>query len=183
MPLRNSLISSKIHRQFLWFGRHYSCCLRAVFMRRKVLVVEDDPDQLEVTRLSLKAAGFAIGTASNGIDALKKAQTVSPDLILLDIMMLGMDGFAVCETLRENPTTASIPVLMLTGLCSHISQLVAFDAGATDYLIKPFIPEELVSKVEKLLSRAERLRAYHKNPIQNASAPHKKTLSALYGAE
>ena len=112
-------------------------------MRRKVLVVEDDPDQLEVTRLSLKAAGFAIGTASNGIDALKKAQTVSPDLILLDVMMPGMDGFAVCETLRENPATASIPVLMLTGLCSHISQLVAFDAGATDYLIKPFVPEEL----------------------------------------
>jgi len=72
-------------------------------MRRKVLVVEDDPDQLEVTRMSLKAAGFAIGTASNGIDALKKAQTVSPDLILLDILMPGMDGFAVCETLRENP--------------------------------------------------------------------------------
>jgi two-component system phosphate regulon response regulator PhoB len=148
-------------------------------MRRKVLVVEDDPDQLEVTRMSLKAAGFAIGTASNGIDALKKAQTVSPDLILLDILMPGMDGFAVCETLRENPTTASIPVLMLTGLCSHISQLVAFDAGATDYLIKPFVPEELVSKVEKLLCRAQRLQAYHKNPIQNIPQPHKKSSPAL----
>jgi two-component system phosphate regulon response regulator PhoB len=148
-------------------------------MRRKVLVVEDDPDQLEVTRMSLKAAGFAIGTASNGIDALKKAQTVSPDLILLDILMPGMDGFAVCETLRENPTTASIPVLMLTGLCSHISQLVAFDAGATDYLIKPFVPEELVSKVEKLLCRAQRLQAYHKNPIQNISQLRKKSSPVL----
>jgi DNA-binding response OmpR family regulator len=173
LPLRNSLISSKIHRQFLWFGRHYSCCLRAVFMRRKVLVVEDDPDQLEVTRLSLKAAGFAIGTATNGIDALKKAQTVSPDLILLDVMMPGLNGFAVCETLRENPATASIPILMLTGLCSHISQLVAFESGATDYLIKPFVPEELISKVEKLLSRTQRLQAYHKNPRQNNSQPHK----------
>ena len=148
-------------------------------MRRKVLVVEDDPDQLEVTRMSLKAAGFAIGTASNGIDALKKAQTVSPDLILLDVMMPGMNGFAVCETLRENHATASIPVLMLTGLCSHISQLVAFAAGATDYLIKPFVPEELVSKVEKLLCRAQRLQAYHKNPIQNIPQPHKKSSPAL----
>jgi DNA-binding response OmpR family regulator len=96
-----------------------------------------------------------------------------------------MNGFAVCETLRENPATASIPVLMLTGLCSHISQLVAFDAGATDYLIKPFVPEELVSKVEKLLSRAERLRAYHKNPIQNQNLPqpHKKSSPALSGSE
>jgi DNA-binding response OmpR family regulator len=142
-------------------------------MRRKVLVVEDDPDQLEVTRLSLKAAGFAIGTASNGIDALKKAQTVAPDLILLDVMMPGLNGFAVCETLRENPATASIPVLMLTGLCSHISQLVAFESGATDYLIKPFVPEELVAKVEKLLSRSQRLHASHKNPGQNFSQPHK----------
>ncbi len=152
-------------------------------MRRKVLVVEDDPDQLEVTRLSLKAAGFAIGTAADGVEALKKARTVSPDLILLDVMMPGMDGFAVCETLRENPATASIPVLMLTGLCSHISQLVAFDAGATDYLIKPFVPEELVSKVEKLLSRAERLRAYHKNPIQNIPRPLKKSPPALSSGE
>jgi DNA-binding response OmpR family regulator len=152
-------------------------------MRRKVLVVEDDPDQLEVTRLSLKAAGFAIGTAANGVEALKKARTVSPDLILLDVMMPGMDGFAVCETLRGNPATASIPVLMLTGLCSHISQLVAFDAGATDYLVKPFVPEELISKVEKLLHRAQRLQAYHKNPIQNIPKPHKKSSPALSAGE
>ena len=131
-------------------------------MRKKILVVEDDPDQLEVIRFTLKNAGFAVGTAINGIDALKKAQTVSPDLIVMDVMMPELDGFAVCETLRENPATASIPVLMLTGLCSHISQLVAFDAGATDYLIKPYVPEELVSKVEKLLCRAERLQAYQK---------------------
>jgi DNA-binding response OmpR family regulator len=120
-------------------------------MRRKILVVEDDPDQLEVISLNLKNAGFAIGTATNGIDALKKANSVSPDLIVLDVMMPELDGFAVCETLRENPGTASVPILMLTGLCSHISRLVGFEAGATDYLIKPFDPDNLVSKVEKLL--------------------------------
>ena len=150
-------------------------------MRRKVLVVEDDPDQLEVTRLSLKAAGFAIGTASNGIDALKKAQTVSPDLILLDVMMPGLNGFAVCETLRENPATASIPILMLTGLCSHISQLVAFESGATDYLIKPFVPEELISKVEKLLIRAQRLAAQKTDTKRNNSHLHKRSSPTLSG--
>jgi len=79
-------------------------------MRRKVLVVEDDPDQLEVTRMSLKAAGFAIGTASNGIDALKKAQTVSPDLILLDILMLEWTGspFAkLCGRIPPLPPSGS----------------------------------------------------------------------------
>jgi DNA-binding response OmpR family regulator len=123
-------------------------------MRKKILVVEDDPDQLEVIRFTLKNAGFAVGTATNGIDALKKAQTVSPDLIVMDVMMLELDGFAVCETLRGSPATASIPVLMLTGLCSHISRLVAYESGATDYVIKPFDTEQLVSKVEKLLEQA-----------------------------
>ena len=120
-------------------------------MRKKILVVEDDPDQLEVVRFTLKNAGFAVGTATNGIDALKKAQRVSPDLIILDVMMPELDGFAVCETLRGNPATASIPILMLTGLCSHISRLVGYESGATDYVIKPFDSEQLVSKVEKLL--------------------------------
>lgn len=150
-------------------------------MQKKILVVEDDPDQLEVIRFTLKNAGFAVGTATNGIDALKKAKTVSPDLIMLDVMMPGMDGFAVCETLRENPATASIPILMLTGLCSHISQLVAFESGATDYLIKPFVPEELIAKVKKLLSRAQRLAVQRTNPRRNNFPPHKRSPQALSG--
>jgi CheY-like chemotaxis protein len=133
------------------FGVECVCTCYQVPMRKKILVVEDDPDQLEVVRFTLKNAGFAVGTATNGIEALKKAQTVSPDLIVLDVMMPELDGFAVCETLRGNPTTASIPVLMLTGLCSHISRLVAYESGATDYVIKPFDADQLVSKVEKLL--------------------------------
>ena len=95
-------------------------------MRKKILVVEDEPDQLEVIRFTLKNAGFAVGTATNGIEALKKAQTVSPDLIIMDVMMPELDGFAVCETLRGNPATASLPILLLTGLCSHISRLVGY---------------------------------------------------------
>lgn len=121
------------------------------------MVVEDNPDELEVTRESLEGAGYAIGTASNGIEALRKAHMVPPDLILLDVMMPGLNGFTVCANLRENPITAAIPILMLTGLCSHTSQITAFESGATDYLTKPFVPEELISRVEKLLEKAGRL--------------------------
>jgi DNA-binding response OmpR family regulator len=120
-------------------------------MRKKILIVDDDPDQREMIRSSLKEAGFEISTATNGVEGLEKARSGSPDLIILDVMMPKMDGFAVCVTLREDDTTASIPILMLTGLCSYISQLTGLESGATDYLVKPFDPEQLVSKVEALL--------------------------------
>ena len=122
-------------------------------MQKKILVVDDDPDQREVICSSLKEAGFDIGTATNGIEGLKMARAGSPDLIVLDVMMPDMDGFAVCVTLREDDATASIPVLMLTGLCSYISQLTGLESGATDYLVKPFKPEQLLSKVEALLGQ------------------------------
>ena len=120
-------------------------------MRKKILIVDDDPDQREMIRSSLKEAGFEISTATNGVEGLEKARSGSPDLIILDVMMPKMDGFAVCVTLREDDATASIPILMLTGLCSYISQLTGFESGATDYLVKPFESEQLVSKVEALL--------------------------------
>jgi DNA-binding response OmpR family regulator len=137
--------------------------------RRKVLVVDDKPDELEIARLSLEEAGYAIGTASNGVEALKKVQTVSPDLILLDVMMPGMNGLVVCENLRKNPATASIPILMLTGLRSYFNHLAAFESGATDYLTKPFIPEELIAKVEELLNKADLLAAQKQDSKQNSS--------------
>ena len=79
------------------------------FMRRKILVVEDNPDQLELIRLVLEKAGFAIGTAANGTDALVKTRSISPDLIVLDLMLPGLNGFDICEILRKDPLTASVP--------------------------------------------------------------------------
>ena len=114
--------------------------------------------------LSLIKAGFTIGTATNGVDALKKAYSVSPDLVILDVVMPELDGFAVCETLRENPATASVPILMLTGLQSHISRQIGLESGATDYMTKPFDPEQLVSKVEQLLCQPP---APPKGPVAN----------------
>ena len=122
-------------------------------MRRKILVVEDDPDQLELIRWNLRNAGFAIGTASNGVDALVKTRSVLPDLIVLDLMLPQLNGLDICRTLRENPATATIPVIMLTGMHSHLTRLAGFEAGINVFLTKPYLPEELISKVEELLKQ------------------------------
>lgn len=123
-------------------------------MRRKILVVEDDPDQLEAIRGNLKDAGFAIGTAANGVDALVKTRSISPDVIVLDLMLPQLNGLDFCKALRENPATASIPVIMLTGMDSYFTRVAGFEAGVNVYLTKPYQPEELVSKVEELLEHA-----------------------------
>lgn len=128
--------------------------IKPTLMRRKILVVEDDPDQLEAIRGNLKDAGFAIGTAANGVDALIKTRSVSPDLIVLDLMLPQLNGLDICKTLRENPATASIPVIMLTGMDSYFTRVAGFEAGVNVYLTKPYQPEELVSKVEELLEHA-----------------------------
>jgi DNA-binding response OmpR family regulator len=136
-------------------------------MRRKILVVEDDADQLEIIRLVLEKAGFAIGTAANGNDALVKTHSILPDLIILDLMLPGLNGFDICETLRKNPVTASVPIVMLTGLCSQFGRLAALESGADDFLTKPFKMEELVSKVDKLL----RARGSSKTKVLNKPEP------------
>jgi len=123
-------------------------------MQRKVLVVEDDPDQLEVIRSTLKAAGFAIGTAANGIDALVKTRSVAPDLIVLDLMLPGLNGFDICESLKQDPATASVPIIMLTGMHGQFGRFAGLEAGASEFLFKPFDPDQLIAKVEELLSRS-----------------------------
>jgi len=142
--------------------------IKPILMRRKILVVEDDPDQMEAIRGNLKNAGFAIGTASNGVDALIKTRSVSPDLIVLDLMLPQLNGLDICRSLRENPATASIPVIMLTGMDSYFTRVAGFEAGINVFLTKPYLPEELVSKVEELLGqerptsrRSDKLKSKH----------------------
>jgi DNA-binding response OmpR family regulator len=154
-------------------------------MRRKILVVEDDPDQLKVVRLSLEAAGFAIGTAANGTDALVKTRSISPDLIILDLMLPGLNGFDVCESLRRDPATASVPIIMLTGMRSQFGQFAGLESGANDFLLKPFDPDELVSKVEKLLdvARASSKKSNKSKPDPGGHRLHKKTLATASDGE
>src|SRR2546427_1366709 len=107
-------------------------------MRKRVLVVEDDTEMVDLLRFNLRKAGFAIATATNGIEALKKARSVAPDLILLDLMLPELDGFSVCEILRREPATASVPIIMLTALSNELARVTGLAAGANDYLPKPF---------------------------------------------
>jgi DNA-binding response OmpR family regulator len=120
-------------------------------MRKKILVVDDDADIVDLLCFNLKKAGFAIGTAADGIEALKKARSIRPDLILLDLMMPELDGFAVCEILRRDSVTAGIPIIMLTALSSELSRLAGMSSGANEYVAKPFSPGALVARIEKLL--------------------------------
>src|SRR5690348_17043817 len=151
--------------------------IKPILMRRKILVVEDDPDQLEAIRGNLKAAGFAIGTATNGVDALVKTRSVSPDLIVLDLMLPQLNGLDICKTLREDPATASIPVIMLTGMDSYFTRVAGFEAGINVYLTKPYQPEELLSKVEELLAHAVAApqRSGKPSSKREGSGPHKKS--------
>lgn len=121
-------------------------------MRKKILIVEDNSELLELLRLNLKHAGFAVATATNGIDALKKARSVSPDLVLLDLVLPELDGFAVCETLRKDPATAQVPILVLTGLTSEFARYAGMESGANDCVTKPISPTVLVSKIKRWLS-------------------------------
>ena len=119
--------------------------------RRKILVVDDEPDFLELLRLRFREEGFAIATATNGLEAVKKARSLQPDLILLDVMLPELDGFAVCEILKKDSATASIPVVMVTGLCGQLSRCAGIESGATDFVTKPTTPEDIVLKVRGTL--------------------------------
>ena len=123
-------------------------------MRKKILVVEDNTKLLDLLRLNLKAAGFAVATATNGIEALKKAHSLLPDLVLLDLVLPELDGFAVCETLRRGPATAAIPIIILTGLTSDAARSACLKAGTCEFVAKPVNPKHLVAKIKDLLRQA-----------------------------
>ena len=125
-------------------------------MRKKILVVDDDTELVELISFNLKQAGHSVGTASNGVDALKKARSLEPDLIVLDVMMPELDGFAVCEILRRDPTTATVPILMLTALSSELGRLAGLGSGASEFATKPFSPRVLVQRIEDLLQKSSK---------------------------
>ena len=122
-------------------------------MRKKILVVDDNKHLLGLLRLSLKGNGFSITTASDGIDAVQKAIDLVPDLILLDLMLPGLDGFGVCETLRKHPVTASTPIIIMTGLSGQFTRFAGFESGGNDFITKPVTPKALLGKIKELLER------------------------------
>ena len=123
--------------------------------RYRALVVDDERDFRLLMTMFLRRSGMPIDVdvASNGADALRQADAQLPDLILLDVMMPGMDGFEVCRRLRAGPRTAAIPILMLTALDEVASRARGALAGTDDYLSKPFARPELLARVRRILQR------------------------------
>lgn len=120
-----------------------------------ILVVDDEADIVELVAFNLKQEGFEVITAANGWEAVQKARSDLPDLILLDLMLPELDGYAVCEMLRVMPSTASIPVIMLTAWSNEQSRILGLELGADDYVTKPFSPRELMLRVHRVLDRAK----------------------------
>ena len=124
-------------------------------MKSKILVVDDEPEAVELIAFNLKQAGFDVVTADDGAEALKKATALLPALIVLDLMLPEIDGLEVCKLLRRDPATAGIPILMLTAKAAEIDRVLGLELGADDYVTKPFSPRELVLRIRKLLNRGK----------------------------
>jgi two-component system alkaline phosphatase synthesis response regulator PhoP len=119
----------------------------------KILLVDDEPDILEIVGYNLAQEGYQIITAANGKEAIAKAKKELPDLIIMDVMMPEMDGMEACENIRKIPELNNVIITFLTARSEDYSQVAGFDAGADDYITKPIKPKLLVSKVKALLRR------------------------------
>lgn len=122
--------------------------------KSKILVVDDEPDALELIGFNLRGAGYDVATAEDGNSALRKARARKPDLILLDLMIPEVDGLEVCKILRRDPDTSGIPIIMLTAKAGELDRVLGLELGANDYITKPFSPRELVLRVKNLLQRS-----------------------------
>ncbi len=119
-----------------------------------VLIVEDEEAQREVLAYNLEKEGFRVVTAADGQDGLRKAQTVAPDLVILDLMLPVVDGLQVCRQLRADPRTQHVRILMLTARSEEVDEIVGFNMGADDYVTKPFKLKPLLHRIKALLRRA-----------------------------
>ena len=118
-------------------------------MERTVLIIEDEKLIIVSTQMVLEAAGFRVESATNGEDGIAKARSLTPDLVLLDIMMPGIDGWETLTRLKRDPATAGIPVVIFTAREHARGHQKSSEMGAADYFRKPFEPDELIELVEK----------------------------------
>jgi len=127
----------------------------AMKMRGKILIVDDEPEAVELLEFNLKQAGFGVISAANGTEALKKARALAPTLIVLDLMLPEIDGLEVCKMLRRDPATAAIPIIMVTAKAAELDRILGLELGADDYVTKPFSPRELMLRIRKVLERGQ----------------------------
>src|SRR6266404_1299590 len=120
-------------------------------MGQRILVVDDEPDLLELVRVNLTQAGFEVETAETGRQALERARRAAPDLLILDLMLPDLSGAEVCRHLRSDSSLGEIPIIMLTARADEVDRVVGLEIGADDYVTKPFSPRELTLRVRAAL--------------------------------
>jgi two-component system phosphate regulon response regulator PhoB len=123
-------------------------------MKKRVLVVDDEPDLLDLVAHHFAAAGYAVDTATSGSEGLRLASRNRPSVVLLDLMLPDIQGTEILRRIRKDEETASIPVVLLTARGEEVDRVVGFELGADDYVVKPFSPRELVLRVNALLRRS-----------------------------
>ncbi|MDZ4770396.1 MAG: response regulator, partial [Chloroflexota bacterium] len=143
-------------------------------MPERILVVDDDVDSLKLIGLMLQRNGYEVVAANSGVQALGRATSETPDLIILDVMMPDMDGYEVCRRLRADTRTRAIPIIMFTAKTMIDDKVAGFEAGADDYLTKPTHPAELAQRVRSILSR---------NAAQRPAAAVRGKLFGIIGAK
>ncbi|MEO0452893.1 MAG: response regulator transcription factor [Verrucomicrobiota bacterium] len=123
-------------------------------MSKKILLIDDEPDVLDLVEVNLKSSGFKVLSAQDGEEGIRKARTDQPGVIVLDLMLPRMSGLEVCKILKKDPATMGIPVIMLTAKSDEVDRIVGLELGADDYVTKPFSPRELVLRIKSVLRRA-----------------------------
>lgn len=129
----------------------------------RILVVDDEANIIDLVKLYLEREGFKVESASDGVNACEKIHTDEPDLVVLDIMLPGMDGFEVC---RQTRAKSEVPIIMLTARDEDFDKIVGLELGADDYMTKPFNPRELVARVKAILRRVDRVERTDDRPLQ-----------------
>jgi two-component system alkaline phosphatase synthesis response regulator PhoP len=122
-------------------------------MQKTILVVDDEQDIVDLISYNLSKEGYEVATAGNGTDAVMLAQRLRPDLVILDIMMPGLDGFEVCRTLRQDPSLQTTAIVFLTAKAGEIDQILGLELGADDYIQKPISPRVLLARVKTIFRR------------------------------
>ena len=134
--------------------------------RETILIIEDDPDIVELLQYNLEREGFAVLSASNGEVGLREAQTRQPGMVVLDLMLPGLDGLEVCRQLKHRDETRGIPVIMITAKGEEADVVTGLELGADDYITKPFSPREMVARTRAVLRRGTNLAASKRTRIE-----------------
>ena len=154
-------------------------------LQKQIVVVEDEPDILEILIYNLKRDGFIVSASNNGAEGLRLIQQKMPDLVLLDLMLPGMDGLDICRHLKDDAKTQHIPVIMVSAKGEESDVVLGLGLGADDYISKPFSPRELIARVRAVLRRSTTITKLENEPknlitVENLvidSSKHKVTLA------